>query len=150
MFARYASNYNLNKQVKRVNWVFTFPITFLLILMNMVKVYWYCISICYIIFFYSCAIYSVCPLFWRSHSSNKIIFHNYGCLFFSLLLFLNVSDPIKCLRKLWVLFKHNWLHPQCYLVIYWPEFPYFAIFHLLLSLRKFKAVSVGLIMNVTT
>lgn len=33
------ATYNLNKQVKRVNWVFTFPITFLLILMNMVKVY---------------------------------------------------------------------------------------------------------------
>lgn len=59
-----------------------------------------------------------------------------------------VSDLIKCLRKLCPMFKHNWLHKQCYPVIYWPKFPQFPICYLLLILRKFKTISIEPIMDV--
>lgn len=128
---------------------FHFPITFLLILMNMVKVYWYYISICYIIFFHSCAIYNVCPLLWRSHSSSQIHFTTMDAFFFFFTPLLKcVSDLIKCLRKLCSLFKHNWLHKQRYPVIYWPKLPQFPICYLLLILRKFKTISIDPIMDV--
>lgn len=107
--------YNLNKQVKRVNWVFTFPITFLLILMNIVKVYWYYINICYIISFIHVQFLVFALYFGKATLSSKIIFYNYGCFFFSTPLFLIcVSDLIKCLRSLCLLFKHNRLYTLCY------------------------------------
>ena len=110
------TTYNINKQVKRVNWVFTFPITFLLILMNNVKVYWYYISICYIISFIHVQFIVFALYFGKATLSSKIVFHNYGCYFFSLhsSFLICVSDLIKCIRSLCLLFKHNLLYTQCY------------------------------------